>query len=106
MQLAIYALAAHALGAAHARLTLLATTGDLEPQFQLEDALAQKEFWRELHRMQETGLFGMLGKVHNEFGFAPAYPLATLAIDPDLLREKWAITHPPLAIETEEPEYD
>ena len=65
VQLALYALAAHALGASHARLTLLATTGDLEPQFQLEDALAQKEFWQELHRMQESGVFGMLGKVHN-----------------------------------------
>jgi hypothetical protein len=106
VQLALYALAAHALGASHARLTLLATTGDLEPQFQLEDALAQKQFWQELHRMQESGLFGMLGKLHNEFGFARAYPLATLAIDPDLLREKWAITHPPLAIETEEPDRD
>lgn len=106
VQLALYALAAHALGAAHARLTLLATTGEMEPQFQLEDALAQKEFWQELQRMQESGVFGMLGRVHNEFGFARAYPLATLAIDPDLLREKWAITHPPLAIETEEPERD
>jgi hypothetical protein len=106
VQLALYALAAHALGASRARLTLLATTGDLEPQFQLEDALAQNEFWQELHRMQESGVFGMLGKLHNEFGFARAYPLATLAIDPDFLREKWAITHPPLAIETEEPERD
>ncbi|HEY8834591.1 MAG TPA: PD-(D/E)XK nuclease family protein, partial [Chthoniobacterales bacterium] len=106
VQLALYALAAHALGASRARLTLLATTGDLEPQFQLEDALAQKQFWQELRRMQESGVFGMLGKLHNEFGFARAYPLATIAIDPDLLREKWAITHPPLAIETEEPERD
>jgi hypothetical protein len=48
----------------------------------------------------------MLGPVHNNFGFGRPYPLATLAIDPDLLREKWTITHPPLAIETEEPELD
>jgi hypothetical protein len=44
--------------------------------------------------------------VHNEFGFARAYPLATLAVDPFLLQEKWALTHPPLALETEEPERD
>jgi hypothetical protein len=106
VQLALYALAAHAAGSASAVLTLLGTADELKPQFQLEDALAQKQFWQELHRMQESGVFGMLGKLHNEFGFARAYPLATLAIDPDLLREKWAITHPPLALETEEPERD
>jgi hypothetical protein len=106
VQLALYALAAHALGSSHARLTLLATTGELARQFQLEDALAQKEFWQELQRLQESGVFGMLGRVHNEFGFARAYPLATLAVDPFLLQEKWALTHPPLALETEEPERD
>jgi PD-(D/E)XK nuclease superfamily len=102
VQLALYSLAAHALGAANARLTLLTPIGELEPQFHLGDALAQKEFWHELHGMQETGVFGMLGKLHNDFGITRAYPLATLAVDPDLLREKWAITHPALASETEE----
>lgn len=104
VQLALYALAAHALGASHARLTLLASIGELESQFQLEDALAQKDFWQALHRMQESGVFGMLGRVHNNFGFARPYPLATLPVDPDLLREKWVLTHPALATETEEPE--
>ena len=78
----------------------------MEPQFHLEDALAQKEFWHALHEMQESGVFGMLGPVHNSFGFGPAYPLATLPIDPERLREKWALTHPALVTETEEPELD
>ena len=106
VQLALYALAAHALGAAHARLTLLSWREEMVAQFRLEDALAQKEFWHALHRMQESGVFGMLGRVHNTFGFARAYPLATLPVDPDLLREKWALTHPALVTETEEPEHD
>ena len=106
VQLALYALAAHALGAARARLTLLAAREEMEPQFQLEDALAQKEFWHALYEMQESGVFGMLGLVHNSFGFGPAYPLATLPIDPERLREKWALTHPALVTETEEPELD
>ncbi|HYY12911.1 MAG TPA: PD-(D/E)XK nuclease family protein [Chthoniobacterales bacterium] len=95
VQLALYALAVHALGARDVRLTLLSPAGDLEPQFHLRDALAQKDFWRELHRMQETGVFGMRGPVHTEYGFARAYPLATLPIDPDLIEEKWTLTHPP-----------
>jgi len=35
-------------------------------------------------------------------GFAREYPLATLGIDEDLLKEKWAMTHPALAAQTEE----
>jgi len=104
VQLALYALAAHALGAAHARLTLLSWREEMEPQFRLEDALEQKDFWHALHQMQESGIFGMLGRVHNTFGFARAYPLATLPIDVELLREKWGLTHPALVTETEEPE--
>jgi hypothetical protein len=106
VQLALYALAAHALGAAQARLTLLASIGEMESQFRLDDALAQKDFWQALYGMQESGVFGMAGRVHNNFGFARAYPLATLPVDTDLLREKWALTHPALVTETEEPERD
>jgi PD-(D/E)XK nuclease superfamily len=102
VQLALYALAARELGAEHVQLTVLGTIDDLEPQFRLEDALAQTEFWRELHRMQETGVFGMLGPVHSDYGFAPAYPLATLPIDTDLLEEKWVLTHPAFMVPGED----
>jgi hypothetical protein len=102
VQLALYALAVHALGAADVRLTVLGTHDDLQENFRLADALAQNDFWRELIRMQEQGIFGMIGSVHSEFGFARSYPLATLAIDPDLLEEKWAMTHPPFASAPEE----
>jgi len=102
VQLGLYALAAHSLGAKQVRLTLLGLADELEPQFHLHDALAQKEFWLELRRMQETGVFGMLGEIHSEYGPVRTYPLATLAIDPELLKEKWAITHPALAMETDD----
>jgi hypothetical protein len=49
--------------------------------------------------MQETGVFGVIGRIFNEFGAVRTYPLATLAIDPDLLREKWEMTHPAFATE-------
>jgi hypothetical protein len=99
VQLALYALAVHALGASRVQMTLLSPNGDLEPQFFLEHVLAQKDFWRELHRMQKTGVFGMLGGIFSEYGIARTYPLATLAIDLDLLRQKWELTHPAFAIE-------
>ncbi len=102
VQLALYALAVHALGAENVQLTLLAPAEQLEPQFHLADVLAQDDFWKELHRMQETGVFGMLGPIHADFGFACKYPLATMRIDVDLLKEKWALTHPAFALEEEE----
>jgi hypothetical protein len=102
VQLALYALAVHALGAEHVQLTLLSPAEQLEPQFHLADVLAQKDFWSELHRMQEAGVFGMLGPVHTDFGFVRNYPLATLPIDTDLLKAKWALTHPAFVLEEEE----
>jgi hypothetical protein len=101
VQLALYALAVHALGVEQVQLTLLSPPEQLEPQFRLADALAQKDFWSELHRMQQTGVFGMLGLVHADFGFVEKYPLATLPIDTDLLAEKWAMTHPAFVLEEE-----
>ena len=102
VQLALYALAVHALGAEHVQLTLLSPAEQLEPQFHLADVLAQKDFWSELHRMQEAGVFGMLGPVHTDFGFVRNYPLATLPIDTDLLKAKWALTHPAFVLEEED----
>jgi len=102
VQLALYALAVHAFGVQKVQLTLLSPAEALEPQFDLDAVLAQNDFWMELHRMQETGVFGMLGPVHADFGFVAQYPLATLPIDIDLLEEKWALTHPALAPEKEE----
>jgi hypothetical protein len=99
VQLGLYALAVHALGATDVKLTLLSPTQELDQQFKLQDVLAQGQFWRELSRMQESGVFGMLGPVHSEFGIIRSYPLATLGIDPDLLQEKWEMTHPPFAVE-------
>jgi len=98
VQLGLYALAARQLGGSHIQLTLLTPTGDLEPQFRIEDVVAQKSFWRELHRMQETGVFGMLGPIRPQYGFTPRYPLATLGVDLDFLKQKWAATHPALAV--------
>jgi hypothetical protein len=98
VQLALYALAVHTLGASNVQLTLLAPAGELEPQFHLNNVIAQEDFWRELHRMQETGVFGTLGEVRPEYGATQMYPLATLAINPDLLKEKWTTTHPAFAI--------
>jgi hypothetical protein len=98
VQLGLYGLAARQLGAEQVALSLLSPRLDLErPQLDLAELEAHRDFWLELYRMQETGIFGMLGPIRSEFSFTGAYPLATLSINNELLREKWALTHPALA---------
>ena len=52
--------------------------------------------------MQRTGIFGMKGEIRPAFGYSATYPLATLPVDPDILEDKWALTHSALVLEKEE----
>jgi hypothetical protein len=52
--------------------------------------------------MQQTGIFGMYGPLRSAWTFTRAYPLATLAIDQEILDERWELTHPALAKEEED----
>ena len=98
IQLGLYGLAARELGAAEIHLSLLSLRTELDrPQLAMADLAADSDFWTELYRMQETGIFGLRGPIRNEFGFNPDYPLATLPIDKEFLDEKWVLTHPAFA---------
>ena len=97
VQLALYALALRANG-----VSLLTPDLALEsPQLTLDELTAQSRLWRGLHRMQESGVFGLRGALRDEFAFRGDYPLATLAIDEAVLDEKWTRTHPDLCDEEE-----
>lgn len=98
IQLGLYGLAARELGAVEIRLSILSLRTELDrPQLAMADLAADSEFWSELYRMQESGIFGLRGLIRNEFGFNPDYPLATLPIDKEFLDEKWVLTHPAFA---------
>jgi len=98
IQLGLYGLAARELGAAEIRLSILSLRTELDrPQLEMTALAAASDFWSELYRMQETGIFGLRGLIRNEFGFNPDYPLATLPIDKEFLDEKWVLTHPAFA---------
>jgi hypothetical protein len=105
LQLALYALAARQCGAASAGASVLTPTIALsEPQITLPALATLAGLWRGLHAMQEQAVFGQRGALRGEWSYGGDYPLATLAIDEDLLEEKWALTHPHFAGEaTEEP---
>jgi PD-(D/E)XK nuclease superfamily len=98
IQLGLYGLAARELGAAEIRLSILSLRAELDrPQLDMTALAEDSDFWTELYRMQETGIFGLRGLIRNEFGFNPDYPLATLPIDKEFLDEKWVLTHPAFA---------
>lgn len=103
LQLALYTLALRELGASSVGVSLLSRNVELDsPQLEVADIESQAGLWLGLLRMQETGIFGMRGPIRSEFNFANNYPLATLAIDEELLQEKWEITHPAFAGGNEE----
>ncbi len=101
LQLGLYALALSRMGRGEVYLGVAAPGFPIE-QVPIREQLPQLEpLWSALCRMQDTGCFGMKGEIRPEFGQSDPYPLATLAIDPDLLAAKWELTHPDLVSEEE-----
>lgn len=101
-QLALYALALRQLGAARVAMSIVRPDTPATPQLQFEHLDEFAPVWKELCRMQESGLFGALGEMRSEFGRGTVYPLATLEIDADVLAGKWEKTHPGFVLEEDE----
>ncbi len=95
VQLALYALALHQRDAITVGASVLTPELALDtPQLTLIDITTQHALWRGLFEMQKRGVFGMRGALRSEFSFNADYPLATLAIDEEVLEQKWELTHP------------
>ncbi|MEY2528005.1 MAG: hypothetical protein QOJ05_95 [Verrucomicrobiota bacterium] len=102
LQLALYVLAAQQLGARGVEASILSPIiAKPEPQLRDEDFTDCGPAFRELARMQATGIFGMKGPLRGAFTFTKDYPLATLSVDPEIIDERWELTHPDLALEEE-----
>lgn len=100
LQLGLYALAAHQLGAEKVEVSLLSPLlAKAEPQLDLDAFALCGPAFRELARMQATGIFGMHGAIRGAYTFAKDYPLATLAVDREITEERWEKTHPALPID-------
>ncbi len=100
LQLSLYAHAAKQLGAANVRVSLVSPNlARAEPQVALNDFAECVEAFRELARMQSTGIFGFKGVLRSNYSFTRPYPIATLAIDPEIVDERWEETHPALVVE-------
>ncbi len=102
LQLGLYALAARQLGAQDVSVSLLSPVSSKPNRSCTIDDFADcGPAFRELARMQATGIFGMHGSIRGAYTFAKDYPLATLAIDREILEERWEKTHPDLPIDEE-----
>jgi hypothetical protein len=103
LQLGLYTLAASALGAQRTEVSLLSPlVRRLEPQISGDEFSSEADIFAELARMQQTGVFGMHGPLRAAYRFMDDYPLATLAIDPDILEQRWELTHPALVRDEED----
>src|SRR6184192_2603827 len=103
LQLGLYALAIRELGAAEVSASIISLVAkNVAPQLSVIDLAPHTDVFANLAEMQRTGVFGMKGEIRPAFGYSVPYPLATLAIDNDILEDKWALTHPALVLEKEE----
>jgi len=103
LQLGLYALAIRELGPVDVSVSILSMlVKDVAPQLTVADLAPHTDVFADLAQMQHTGIFGMKGEIRPAFGYSAPYPLATLAIDNDILEDKWAATHPALVLEKEE----
>jgi hypothetical protein len=103
LQLGLYALAAKHFGAKQVFVSFVSPlVRPLRPQMSADEFAGETGIFAELARMQQTGIFGMHGPLRSAFRFTEDYPLATLAIDPDILEQRWELTHPALVRDEEE----
>jgi hypothetical protein len=93
LQAYLYALAIHARGGEGIAVSLQTFDAPLAPQIQVGQVLEATALFQGLGRLQREGIFGMRPDAENEYGYAPAYPLATRFIAPDILNAKWELTH-------------
>jgi hypothetical protein len=103
LQLGLYSLALREMGAAEVGASILSSAvRQVAPQMAVTELLPHTDIFGDLAEMQRTGIFGMKGELRATYGQSATYPLATLPIDPDILEDKWARTHPKLVLEKEE----
>jgi PD-(D/E)XK nuclease superfamily len=103
LQLGLYSLAMRERGVAEVHASILSPViKDVAPQLSVAELAPHTSVFADLAEMQRSGIFGMKGEVRPAFGYSASYPLATLSIDPDVLEDKWALTHKNLVLEKEE----
>jgi RecB family exonuclease len=95
VQLLLYALALRGRGLNDVAVAAASPGNPIEPRSELGEWLADERVAGALAaigRMQATAVFGVAGDPRAEFGYCPAYPLAWLPVNAEVLRRKRALT--------------
>lgn len=93
VQLALYSLALHSMGAERVQTSLLLPGADIKPQVSLDQMLGLDELWRQIADLAVNGRFGLRGAQRSDYGFVGDFPLAHLPIKAVVADAKWALTH-------------
>ena len=89
----LYALALRARGATAVTLSLHTPDTPLVRQVDLSVFTGEEELFRSLDLMHRRGILGMRPDAGNDYGYSPAYPMATRFIASAILEAKWALVH-------------
>lgn len=92
LQFVAYRLMARDAGAASAAVGMIRQDAIFEELFAGEEEAALREALAFAARMQATGCFGQLGPLRAERAGYEVLPVATTAIEPEILQRKWKAT--------------
>ncbi len=96
LQIALYALALRNLAGCETQAVLLTPGAVCSPQMSTETMDALEPLWRTVAEVASTGILGDLPEPGSGFGFSAPRPLAELGVPDEVLRARWALTHPSL----------
>jgi hypothetical protein len=102
LQAVLYTLAVRELGAESVSVSLHTPDAPLKQQVELDDVMETTAFFRSLDIMHRAGVFGMRADAENDYGYSPAYPMATRFVSATILDLKWLLVHGDVAVKEDE----
>jgi hypothetical protein len=97
LQVALYALALQAWGYRQNVRFAIVHASPSYSTLKIQSINALEELfplWNVIHQIDSTGIIGQHEPIRSKYVFAGQLPLATTAIDPEILIKKWNLTHP------------
>ena len=98
VQIGLYGLALQALGFDPIHLSIVRPGMTIAKPIEVGELSKLQHLWEGLATVQESGLFGNALPLTSSFSFVGHFPIATLEIATEVLRQKWVCTHKALPI--------
>lgn len=98
LQLALYALAFNFGGFDDIDLSIVQAHTTLSKQIHLREVLECRELLDAINLIYQTGKLGLRESMERSYGGGYSFPLSTLKIESDVIKNKFRLTHPSLAL--------